>query len=293
MYAIAFDPEKQTVAGGPVPVVVGVRRPVFGPGGGTGAAHFSVSDTGSLLYVPGPALPASNVRELVLADRNGATVPLKLPPRPYMHPRVSPDGTRLAVGQDDLKEADVWVYDLAGTSAMRRLTFGGRNRFPIWSADSRRVTYQSERDGDRSIFWQSADGGTEERLTDAEKGDAHVPESWSPDGKRLLFSVVKGSSFSLWVFTVEDKKATPFGDVRSVERSGAVFSPDGRWVAYAFNEINPSSSSPNRGVYVQPFPATGARYQAPKSRFDYHPAWAPGGKELFYVPGSGSAPPSL
>ncbi len=143
-----------------------------------------------------------------------SSAPLKLPPRPYIRPRVSPDGSRLAVGQDDLKEADVWVYDFAGSSAMRRLTFGGRNRFPVWSADSRRVTYQSERDGSRSIFWQSADGGPEERLTTADKGDAHVPESWSPDGKHLLFSVVKGSSFSLWVLRVEDKKAAPFGDVR-------------------------------------------------------------------------------
>lgn len=40
----------------------------------------------------------------------------------------------------------------------------------------------------------------------------------------------------------------------------------------------------NRGVYVQPFPATGVRHQAPKNRADFHPAWGPSGNELFFIP---------
>ena len=44
-------------------------------------------------------------------------------------------------------------------------------------------------------------------------------------------------------------------------------------------------------MYVQPFPATGAKYQAPKTRVDYHPAWSRDGKELFYV--AASASPSV
>jgi Tol biopolymer transport system component len=69
-----------------------------------------------------------------------------------------------------------------------------------------------------------------------------------------------------------------------------VFSPDGRWVAYAFAS-DPGDISRNRGVYVQPFPATGARYQVPKEQatdIDYHPVWAPSGTELFYTPNAGS-----
>jgi hypothetical protein len=41
-------------------------------------------------------------------------------------------------------------------------------------------------------------------------------------------------------------------------------------------------------VYIQPFPATGARYQAPKVNLDFHPAWAPDGSQLFYVPSAAS-----
>ena len=79
--------------------------------------------------------------------------PLKLPLGSYEFPRVSPDGKHVTFGTGDSKEAIVWIYDLSGTSSMRRLTFGGRNRFPIWSADGQRVAFQSDREGDLGIFW--------------------------------------------------------------------------------------------------------------------------------------------
>ena len=108
-----------------------------------------------------------------------------------------------------------------------------------------------------------------------------MPESWSRDGKRLLFTVAQGSTFTLWTFALDERKATPFGDVRSDRPIGAVFSPDGRWVAYS------SFSGGAGGGYVQPFPATGARYQIPKLSIDYHPLWTSDGKELFYIPVAG------
>ena len=67
---------------------------------------------------------------------------------------------------------------------------------------------------------------------------------------------------------------------------GATFSPDGRWIAYAVDGGNDRPLvSPDRGVFVQPFPPTGAIYQAPKVLIDFHPVWSPDGRELMYVPG--------
>ena len=150
---------------------------------------------------------------------------------------MSPDGKRIAFETSDGKEAVVSIYELSGASAVRRLTFGGNNRFPIWSADGRRVTFQSDREGDPAVFWQPADGGTAERLTTPEPGTSHVPESWSPDGEVLLFSATKDSVSSLWTFSLRDRKATPFGDVKgSSLPTNAMFSPDGRWVAYQIGE---------------------------------------------------------
>jgi len=224
----------------------------------------------------------------VLTDRAGMATPVPITPGLWVHPRVSRDGTRVAIESDEGQEANVWIYDLSGASATRRLTFGGHNRFPVWSGDGQRIAFQSDREGDLAIFAQRADGtGAAERLTKPEQRASHVPESWSPDNRTLLFSEFKEATFFSWALSLNDKKAEPFGNVQSAEPIGATFSPDGLWVAYSTNDTPGGSPSSNRGVYVQPFPATGSRYQVPKERSDFHPAWGPAGSELLYTPTSG------
>ena len=283
LFAVVFDAQRLEVKGGPVPIVEGVRRSAGSAA--TGAAHYSVSSTGSLIYVSGPAGASSAQLDLALADRKGGLEPLKLPPRLYQVPRVSPDGTNVVFGTNDGKEAIVWIYALSGASAMRRLTFGGNNRLPIWSPDSKRVAFQSDREGDLAIFSQSADGtGTATRFTKAGRGESHTPESWSPKGDQLLFSITKGADVSLWTVSIQDGMTAPFGAVRTFIPTGARFSPDGRWVAY-------SSAEPGKTtVYVQPFPATGAKYEVfSKGGADgpHAAVWSPDGKELFYIPRPG------
>ena len=281
IYAVPFDVRVRRVTGTAVALVEGVSRAT---GGGTGAAHFSVSETGTLVYIGGSALASSGLREtmqLGLIDRRENVQRLTLPAAVYQVPRVSPDGTRIAFTKDDGSEAVVWIYDLSGTAAERRLTFGGNNRFPVWSADSMRVAFQSDRDGDRAIFWQLANGsGPAERLTMPLPGTGHVPESWSPRGDRLLFSVEKDSGKELWVLARHERTGEPFGGVRSSMPIGAVFSPDGKWVAYS------SDDQGRQTIYVQPFPATGAKYQFPAKDRDTpcHPVWSPDGTEIFYNP---------
>jgi dipeptidyl aminopeptidase/acylaminoacyl peptidase len=280
-FAVPFDAESLMVTGTPVPVMVGVRRPT---GLATGAAQLSVSTNGTLAYVPGPTSPSAT-RNVLIGDGSSEPVALKIPPALYVHPRASPDGKTIAVGRINGQESDIWTYDLSGATEIRRLTFGGNNRFPVWSSDSRRITYQSARDGDRGIFWQNADGtGTAERLTTAAAGEEHVPESWSRDGTRLLFAVVQGASRALWVLAIDDRKSQPFGSVQSRESFSASFSPDGQWVAYAFTDRTGGLTSANRGVFVEPFPPTGEKHQVPKLAVDFHPVWAPDGKRIFFVP---------
>jgi Tol biopolymer transport system component len=282
LLAVGFDPRTRAVIGVPAPVLVGVRRD---DGVGYSTAQFWVSETGSLVYIPGPATTSSNLSELVLADRNGAAVPLKLPAAKYAHPRVSRDGARIAVAIPERDEANIWVYDLAGTSAIRRLTLEGRNAYPVWSADGQRIAFQSDREGDLGIFWQRADGGgAPERLTKPSGGASHMPESWSFDGKYLLFTERKrAASYALFTLSLADKTVTPFGDVQSAEPTSAAFSPNGRWVTYASTAQAGGAADPNRGIFIQPFPATGARYPVPKTRIDFHPAWSADGQEVMYV----------
>jgi len=281
MYAVPFELRTLTVRGTPMPVVVGVRRAA---GATNGAAQFAASATGTMGYVTGPAASLSTARGLAVSDGRGDPVPLKLPSGIYAHPRISPNGRMLAASRSESSAPDIWTYDLSGSAAIQRLTFGGQSRLPVWSADSRRVTFQSARD--RAIWWQAIDGGPAERLTSPLDGEEHIPEAWSPDGSRLLFSIRKSSRYALTVLTLKGLKAEPFGDVQSADPISASFSPDGRWIAYAWAQSGGGAVSPNRGVFVESFPSSGVKRQAPKMLLDYHPRWSPDGKSIVYVPGA-------
>lgn len=101
-------------------------------------------------------------------------------------------------------------------------------------------------------------------------------------GKSLLFSATKGSIVSSWVLSLQDRKATEFGGIRSTRPINASFSPDGRWVAYQSTETGSAMQ-----IFVQPFPATGAKYQISKTaNSSIYPMWSRDGKDLFYIPGA-------
>lgn len=277
--ASAFDLRELKVTGNREPLVHEVR---LSGGGTTGTVHFSVSDNGTLIYLPGisPAVLLSG--ELALTDRKGNIERLKLPPGRYMWPRVSPDGKRAAFAIEDSAAVNIHTYELSGASNVQRRTYGGSNRFPIWAADNRRIAFQSDRGGDLGI-WLTTLGGATMRLTTAAKGESHAPESWHPKAEILMYSVTKGSDISLWTVAIPGGQAAPFGDVHSSRPIGAHFHPNGRWVVYSTDL--PDSSA----IYVQPYPATGNKYQLAikGGRGDiaaHKPLWSRDGKELFYVP---------
>jgi Tol biopolymer transport system component len=197
----------------------------------------------------------------------------------YILPRISPDGKRAALQVDDGKDTFIAVYDLAGTAPIRRLTFGGKNTYPLWTRDGQRIIFQSDREGDQGLFWQRADGsGSSERLTTAEKGDVHIAEAVSPDGKFVLVSTNNGIS------TLPLEGGRTLQVLLPKPSTGAIrygaFSPDGHWLVYVSTETSTSQ------VYVQPVPPTGAKYQITNlPRGATRPLWSPDGKQIFYMLG--------
>jgi len=283
VYAMGFDVGSLTVTSKEVPVVEGVLR---GTGTfGSGTVHLSVSANGVLAYVPGPLVPVAASVQIALFDFAGNKQALPLPPGSYQTPRLSSDGKRIAFVVDDGREANVWVYDVGTDRAPRRLSFGGNSRSPIWSADSRRVAYRSDREGAMAVYWQAADGtGAAERLTPVTKGTSDWPHALSPDGKVLLFDRVIAGRTALWQLSLADRKESRVGAIESSQLTGAVFSPDGKWIAYAMREPGRRNA-----VFVETFPPSGAKYQISSASDDaHHPLWSPNGNDLFFTPGPGA-----
>jgi serine/threonine-protein kinase len=284
MHAVPFDADRITLTGAPVQVIQGVTRSI---GEQTSATQAAVSESGTLVYLPGPARTAATTFSLLVGDERSDPVRLDVvPPGELEHPRVSHDGRMLAVGRTDGGRSDIWMYDLSGRTAPRQLTIGGHNRYPIWSSDGRRVTFQSGREGDEAIFSQPVDGNAAVRVTTPAKGEMHVPEAWSPDGRYLLYSAGKGFTLrtSLQALRVDDGTTTRFATgLPGLLVRGAAFSPDGRWVAYS-SEGSARGDAGRGSVFVEPFPPTGQRIPAPKegNAQDFHPVWARDGQRLLY-----------
>jgi serine/threonine-protein kinase len=267
VFGVPFDLDRLAMRGTPVPIIEGLRR-----GGPTGAAQFAVSASGSLAYLPGtPASPLDT--ELFLTDPSGKTTRLNVRGGQHEHPRLSPDGARVAFATADPKAAGVWVYDLSGTSAMRRLGAEGNRRYPVWSGDGERILFQSDHEGDLAVYWQRADGtGPTERLTTPEPGAEHIPHSASPDGRHVALSAVKGGAATLWIYSVRDRTTEQVPGVSSRRPLGATFSPDGRFVLYSsFGE------EPGSRVFVIPFPIDKTRYQVGGG---IHPTWSADGRQV-------------
>jgi roadblock/LC7 domain-containing protein len=268
-----FDLGSLSVTGAPVPLVQGVTRSLSTIGG----AQYTSSQTGVLAFEPGPVATASSAgaQDLVIVDRQGKTQPVGLPPGAYDSPRVSPDGRFVAFDASDTNGRQVWIAALGGGTAMRQLTFTGHNQDPIWSPDGKWVAFQSDRDGDHAIFRKRADGSAvAERLTKPESSAEHVPQAFSPDGLHLLYSLVRDGHWTLWAMNMKDKTATAFGAVSSAALVEAAFSPDGKWVAY---QSNGESGTSEEQTFLQPFPATGAKYLVGDGG---NPYWSPKGDQL-------------
>jgi len=227
------------------------------------------------------------MRLLVWVDHQGKVEPLAAPPRSYMRPRLSPDGTQVAV-EVLLDKRDIWIFDIP-TGELRRLTYEGTNRSVLWSPDGRRVLFGSDRhqspEGGRSFrddheaYWMPVKGiGEAERLTHAPLN--HGPQRWTPDGKTLSFyEIHPETGRDIWMLPFEgDRKPWLFLKTPALE-GGIAFSADGRWLAHTSDETG------QREIVVRAFPQAEPAHQVSKGG-GIEVIWPPKSKDLFYRNGN-------
>ena len=269
LYAVPIDVKNLEVTGPPVTVVEGVLM-----SRNTGAAYYTLSETGTLAYVPGGA--ADGNRQLVWVDRQGKETPLPLPARPYLYPHLSPDGKQLAL-EIEGPSHDFYTYDFA-RGVLTKMSLDGLSHAPVWSPDGKNIGFRSWKLGGMTMWSVPADrSGPDEQLLD-QKGMQSVV-SWSPDGNYIAYvDAFPGTGMDALVLPLKgERKPVPIAQTKFVEGSPK-FSPDGRWLAYCSNE------SGRAEVFVQPFPGPGPKIQV-STEGGTDPLWRRTGGELYYRSG--------
>jgi len=268
LMAIPFDPRSRRVTGPAVTFIDGVKAEAWG------AAQFAVSDEGTLAYLPGGA---GWIGKLAMVDRKGSASPFPLPAQAYGVLNLSPDGRFVAVligGATD----DVWIYDI-GRAALTRFTTDGADSGAIWSPDGKYLVLSSAHGGKTVFFRKLADGsGTEEPLLTTELPGS--PQSWSAAWNLLAFTQTKPAGVEdIWTVPLQGERTPRLFLQTNFDNWGAVFSPDGRWIAYTSNESGRSE------INVRPYPGPGGKWQV-STEGGEEPRWAKSGRELFYRNGT-------
>jgi len=274
---VPFHPGRLASTGAPAPILEDVSSTQAAGG------DFAFAQNGTFVYLSGKASQAT--WSISWVDSSGKTQPLHAPPGRYLTPRFSPDGKRLAFAMDTGKGSDIWVKDLERDTTSRLSFLPGVNSNPVWTPDGKDIVFRSANPAAPGLYAIRSDGsGEAKRLTEGKPPES--PSSFSPDGKHLaIHQTGNGGSYDIFTLPAEANsgpgafgvrlgKAELFLGTPFVEGS-AVFSPDGRWLAYASNE------SGTWEVYVRPFPGPGGRWQVSTGEGGF-PLWSRDGRELFF-----------
>jgi Tol biopolymer transport system component len=264
LFAQRFDDKKFELTGEPTPILTDIQ---YSPR--IAKAAFAATDAGLLVSQKSGGTGAS---QPLWFDRKGMEIGVAVKPGVYGNVSLARNGKFVAADTTDpaSQNTDIWTYGLENESA-KRLTFDPSiDSMPVWSADSTRLVFSSNRNLKFDLYLKTANGAEEEKEI-AQDGPDRFPNAWSRDGKYVLYE--RGAD--LWCVTIPDLQESQFLKAPSTLKNGQ-FSPDGKWVAYASNE------SGRWEVYVTSFPQAHGKWQVSNAGGE-QPRWRGDGKELFYL----------
>ncbi|MGE0883239.1 MAG: DPP IV N-terminal domain-containing protein [Blastocatellales bacterium] len=143
---------------------------------------------------------------------------------------LSPDGKKVAFS---VRGEIFAASSKDGGDAVRVTRTVAAESDVVWSPDSKRIAYVSERDGAPHLFLYDFTTNAETQLTNTAGADA-VPR-FSPDGKLIAF-VRDGRE--LRVYETESKQERKLADAKMerppfINNRSFAWSPDGKWLAYS------------------------------------------------------------
>ncbi|MFQ5703723.1 MAG: prolyl oligopeptidase family serine peptidase [Gemmatimonadales bacterium] len=240
-------------------------------------------------------------------------------------PQVSPDGQWIAYTvrstslKDEKSETRIWMIATDGGDALPMTAKGYSAGRPRWSPDGRYLSFSASRDNGKTQVWTlNRNGGEAQQLTEVDQGISSY--SWSPDGTKLLLTVrdpeandeekdskkprdpwvidrlqfkrdrtgyLTGDRHThLYVFDLTTHETTQITSGR-FDESQAVWSPDGRRVAFVSNRTNNPDGNSNSDIWVVASNNTDKGQTllqvTTNPGSDGSPIWSPDGKQIAYT----------
>jgi len=261
LYAVPFDLARGQVRGDRFRILEGLHKGLFDGG------NLGVSSDGTLAYLSGTA----DLR-FVWVDREGRISPVPITPRPFRRPRLSPDGTGIAVErpvrQRDGVQSQVFIYNLQGRET--KLTEEGSNTNPVWAPDGEVVAFCSDRSEPGELFGKRADRTGDPWRIAATQGAPACPLSWSTTGR-----ISTGGGWDIRLLDLEGDSILQRHDSLPSKEVAGTLSPDGRWLAYGSNRTGQYE------IYVAAIPGPSLEEQVTVDG-GRGPVWSKDSSELFF-----------
>jgi Tol biopolymer transport system component len=207
-------------------------------------------------------------------------------------PSWSPDGKRILFASNRDGDDELYVMDANGRNVRQLTRNRGRSDLTgLWSPDGRWIAFASDRarPGEHEIFVMRANGAGVRRLVASVNHpnwqDAQFSPVWSPDGRRIIFSMtVSEGNPELFVVGVDGRglKRLTFttGDVETFgDDTMPDWSRDGRTVLFVSNREGRSSD-----VWIMNANGSGQRpiVRRPNAD-DWHPRYSPDGRKIAFT----------
>ncbi len=251
-----------------------------------------VSHRGALVSVSNNGVLVSSTTEpvlhqLVWSDRSGsATNAMQAPEGALYWPKISPDGSSLAVMVGRGGDSDLWLLDLV-TGAAQPLTSGTTyDELGTWSPDSQSLIYMAGSGQDNAITRiDLGRGGGSTTVIDLGENSFH-PWSW-PEGGLVFGVYARGGELWIGALDLADPSEVQILSDESLPALGFVqASPDGRWLAWV------GGGQQSASIFVSSIVNTGGEIALGPMRqriavdSPSWVGWSPGGNEIF-VQGKG------
>ena len=238
---------------------------------------FAASNNGVLAYAT-----TVSPGELAWIGRDGRRLGVAAGPGQYVDFQLSPDSRYVAVAEVEPRSgrSDLRLVNLLRGGNMRLTTSPATDASPVWSPDSTRLVFRSNRERQHDLYVQQAAGGGADEVF-VKSPVAKYPTDWSPDGAFVVFHAFDARThYDVWAAAVDH--ATPSRPLLQTEfdEVQGQISPSGRWLAYTSNQ------SSRFEVYVQPVLADGRKWQVSIAGGS-DPKWRADEKELFFLGNDG------